>query len=159
MLILDTDAASVLAKGGLLEETVELFENHSAAITPKIEEELEKPLDHGYSYPHEIFDNIETEKLDREEKEQYRKLSEEHSIDEGEAEAIVVAENRDAIFFTMDRAAARFARKQSVQTLAFNNLAKMLLEKQLVSREELEDSISRIEKKDKRKIDKDDILQ
>ena len=47
MLIIDTDAASVLAKGELLEQTLELLEKHETVITPKIEEELEKPLEHG----------------------------------------------------------------------------------------------------------------
>lgn len=58
MLIIDTDAASVLAKGELVEETLELFKNHEVVITPKIEEELEKPLEHGYKYPNKILDKI-----------------------------------------------------------------------------------------------------
>jgi len=58
----------------------------------------------------------------------------------------------------MDKAAARYAEKQEVQILAFNNLAKLLLKKQVISKEELRNSIELIEKKDNRKIDTEEIF-
>lgn len=159
MLIIDTDAASVLAKGKLLEETLELFENHNVVITPKIEEELEKPLEHGYNYPKQIFEKIDTEAPSEQERKQYREWFNEQSVDKGELEAIAIVESRDAIFFTMDRAANRYAEKQDVQTLAFNNLVKLLHEKEIISKEDLKDSIELIEQKDNRRIDTDEIFQ
>lgn len=152
MLIIDTDAASVLAKGKLLEETLELFENHEVIITPKIEEELEKPLEHGYKYPNQIFNKMNTETPTEEERKQYREWFNENSVDRGELEAIAIAESRDAIFFTMDQAANRYAEKQKVQTLAFNNLVKLLHKKEIISKDDLKDSIELIEQKDNRKI-------
>lgn len=109
MLIIDTDAASVIAKGKLIEETLKLFENHRVVITPKIEEELEKPLEHGYNYPNQIFDKIDTENPTEEERKQYREWFNEQTVDKGELEAITIAKLRDAIFFTMDKAAKRYA--------------------------------------------------
>jgi predicted nucleic acid-binding protein len=159
MLIIDTDAASVLAKGKLLEETLALFENHEVLITPKIEEELEKPLEHGYNYPEKIFEKLDTEPPSEQERKQYRERFNEQSVDKGELEAIAIAESRDAIFFTMDQAAARHAEKQKVQTLSFNNLAKLLHEKEIISKEYLKDSIELIEQKDNRKIDTGEIFQ
>lgn len=159
MLIIDTDAASVLAKGELLEETLALFENHEVIITPKIEEELEKPLEHGYKYPNKIFDKVNTGTPTEEERKQYREWFNEQSVDKGELEATAVAASRDAIFFTMDQAAAKYAEKQGVQTLAFNNLEKLLLEKEIIFRDELEKSIELIEQKDNRKIDREKIFQ
>ena len=159
MLIIDTDAASVLAKGKLLDETLELFDNHEVVITPKIEEELEKPLEHGYNYPNQIFEKIDTESPTEKERKQYREWFNEQSVDKGELEAITIAESRDAIFFTMDQAANQYAEKQKVQTLAFNNLVKLLHEKEIMSKEDLKDSIKLIEQKDNRKIDTDEIFQ
>ena len=159
MLIIDTDAASVLAKGELVEETLELFKNHEVVITPKIEEELEKPLEHGYKYPNKIFDKIDTVNPTEEERKQYRQRFNEQSVDKGELEAITVAESRNAIFFTMDQAAAKYAEKQEVQTIAFNNLAKLLNEKEIISKKELKNSIKTIEQKDNRKINTENILQ
>ncbi|QGA80325.1 hypothetical protein [Candidatus Nanohalobium constans] len=159
MLIIDTDAASVLAKGELVDETLKLFKNHKVVITPKIEEELEKPLEHGYKYPNKIFDKLDTETPAKEERKQYRERFNEQSVDKGELEAITVAESRNAIFFTMDQAAAKYAEKQEVQTIAFNNLAKLLNQKEIISKDELKDSIKTIERKDNRKINTDNILK
>lgn len=159
MLIIDTDAASVLAKAKLLDETLEVFKNHKVVITPKIEEELEKPLEHGYKYPNKVFDKLYTETPTEEERKQYREWFKEQSVDKGELEATAVAESRDAIFFTMDQAAAKYAEKQGVQTLAFNNLAKLILEKEIIFKEELRDSIELIEQKDNRKINRENIFQ
>jgi predicted nucleic acid-binding protein len=159
MLIIDTDAASVLAKGELLEETLELFKNHEVVITPKIEEELEKPLEHGYNYPNQVFEKLDTESPSEQEQKQYREWFNEQSVDKGELEAIAIAESRDAIFFTMDQAANRYAEKQKVQTLAFNNLAKLLHEKEIIPKQDLKGSIELIEQKDNRRIDKENIFQ
>ena len=58
----------------------------------------------------------------------------------------------------MDQSAARYAEKQDVQTLAFNNLAKLILEKEIISRKELRKSVELIEDKDNRKLDSEDIF-
>lgn len=158
MLIIDTDAASVLAKGELLEQTLELFEKHETVITPKIEEELEKPLEHGYDYPNKIFQKIKTENPTEKERIQYRKQFNEQSIDKGELEAITVSKNRDSIFFTMDQRAAKYAEKQGVQTLSFNNLAKLLIEKQITTENKLEKHLKQIEQRDNRDLDIENIL-
>jgi predicted nucleic acid-binding protein len=159
VLIIDTDAASALAKGELVEETLKLFKNHEVVITPKIEEELEKPLEHGYKYPNKILDKIHTQRPTEEERKQYRRRLDEQPADKGELEAITVAESRDAIFFTMDQAAAKYAEKQEVQNLSFNNLVKLLNQEEIISKKELKESIKTIEQKDNRKINIESILK
>jgi predicted nucleic acid-binding protein len=159
VLIIDTDASSVLAKGELVEETLKLFKNHEVVITPKIEEELEKPLEHGYKYPNKILDKIHPGNPTEEERKQYRRRLDEQPVDKGELEAITVAESRDAIFFTMDQAAAKYAEKQEVQNLSFNNLVKLLNQEKIISKKELKESIKTIEQKDNRKINIESILK
>lgn len=156
MLILDTDAASVLAKGELLEETLELFEE--VYITPKVETELEKPIEYGYDYPEKVFSKVEATNVQKEEKKKYREWFDTSTVDKGEIEAIAVAENRDAIFFTMDKKAKEFTEEKGVQNISFNNLAKIFYKRDIATKEKLESSINMIEEKDNRKINKNKIL-
>ena len=158
MLIIDTDAASVLAKGELIEQTLELFQNHEIVITPKIEEELEKPLEHGYDYPNKIFQKINTENPTEKERKLYREQFNEQTVDKGELEAITVSKNRDSIFFTMDQKAAKYAEKKGVQTLSFNNLAQLLIDKQIITQDKLEKRLHTIEQRDNRELDIENIL-
>lgn len=156
MLILDTDAASVLAKGKLLEETLEPFEE--VYITPKIETEIEKPIDYGYDYPEKVFSKVETTSVQKEEKKRYREWFDTATVDKGKIEAIAVAENRGAIFFTMDVKAKEFAEEKGVQNISFNNIAKIFYKRDIATKEKLESSINMIEEKDNRKINKNEIL-
>ena len=156
MLILDTDAASVLAKGELLEETLELFED--VYITPKVEAELERPIEYGYKYPENIFNTIDTLNVRKEEKKNYREWFDTPTVDKGEIEAIALAENRDTVFFTLDKKAKEFAEEKGVQNISFNNLVKIFYKRNIATEYKLENSIKMIEEKDNRKINKKEIL-
>ena len=60
MIVIDTDFASVLAKAEIIELVKRLFSGkHDLIITPKVYEELEVPKEYGYTYPDEIFNNID----------------------------------------------------------------------------------------------------
>ena len=60
MIVIDTDFASVLAKAEITELVKRLFSGkHDLIITPKVYEELEVPKEYGYTYPDEIFNNID----------------------------------------------------------------------------------------------------
>jgi predicted nucleic acid-binding protein len=159
LLILDTDAASVLAKGEILDESLKLFKQHKVVITPKIEEELEKPIEYGYMYPKRVFERLETTNINETEKKQYRDWFEETSVDRGELEATAVAENRDAIFLTMDQQAKKFAEEKQVQTLSFNNLIKLMIKKETTTEEEIREAVKLIEDRDNRKINIEKILE
>jgi hypothetical protein len=57
LLILDTDIASAFSKSGHFDVLIKLF--GSVGITPCVYEELLTPLEHGYEYPKEIFENAD----------------------------------------------------------------------------------------------------
>ncbi len=60
MIILDTDFASVLAKAEIIGLIKRLFSGkHDIIITPKVYEELKVPKEYGYTYPEDIFKNLE----------------------------------------------------------------------------------------------------
>lgn len=160
LLILDTDAASVLAKGELVDETLKAFSEVDIVITPKVEDELETPLDYGYRFPNRILKEKEigTINIYREEKELYRNWSDQIMIGKGELESIAVAKNRGGTFFTMDKTAAKVAEKKDVDIIAFNTLMKKMLDEDVLKRKEAEKAVKRIEKKDNREIDKNKIF-
>jgi len=54
---------------------------------------------------------------------------------------------------------SRRTRRNKPGKLAFNNLVKLLHEKEIIPKEDLKESIELIEQKDNRKIDKDGIFQ
>ena len=60
MIVMDTDFASVLAKAGIIGLVKKLFSGkHDVIITPKVYEELKVPKEYGYTYPDDIFKNID----------------------------------------------------------------------------------------------------
>lgn len=72
MIAIDTDFASVLAKAEIIELVKELFsKKHYLIITPKVYEELEVPKEYGYTYPDEIFNNIDVLIVESREQELY----------------------------------------------------------------------------------------
>ncbi|MGM0510841.1 MAG: hypothetical protein ACQESD_06935 [Thermoplasmatota archaeon] len=77
LLILDTDAASVLAKGELIDDILRLYSDSKVVITPKVEDELERPLDYGYKFPNKILKEkkIDTVNLSKDEKPYYGNLT------------------------------------------------------------------------------------
>ncbi len=160
LLILDTDAASVLAKAELVDKILQLYSDGKIVITPKVEDELEKPLDYGYRFPNKILKEkeIDTINISKDEKELYRKWFDQILIGKGELESIAVSKQRDAVFFTMDRIAARVAKNKGVTVITFDSIMKRILKDGIIDRKKAEKAIDKIEEKDNRKIDEKKIF-
>lgn len=160
ILILDTDAASVLAKSSLVNDVLKLFSKIEVAITPKVENEIEVPFSYGYNFPKKILDEdrIDIAHISKDERKLYRKWLDQTMIGKGELESIAVAKMRDGTFFTMDKIAVKFAKDKEVDTIAFNTIMKNMLKNNIIDRKEAEKAIEKIEKKDNRKLDKSKIF-
>ncbi len=160
LLVLDTDAASVLAKGELVNEILDLYSDGRIIITPKVEDELERPLDYGYRFPNKILQEkeIDTVNISRDEKELYRKWFDQIMIGKGELESIAVAKRRNAVFFTMDKVAAKVAKEKGVEITAFDSILKRMLKDGFIDKKEAKKAIAKIEDKDNRKIDRNKIF-
>ncbi len=148
LLILDTDAASVLAKAELVNDILVLYSESKIVITPKVEDELERPLDYGYKFPKKIL----------QEKELYIKWFDQIVIGKGELESIAVAKKRDGVFFTMDKIAAKVAKDKGVDITAFDTIMKKMLKSDIIDKEKAKKAIDKIQEKDNRKIDKKKIF-
>ena len=155
MIAIDTDFASVLAKAEIIELVKELFsKKHYLIITPKVYEELEVPKEYGYTYPDEIFNNIDVLIVESREQELYMDmLGSNPTLGRGELESIAVCMNRSAIFATLDEKAMRFARTQGIHVLHIHTVLKMLLKTELCSEKDVMDIIKKIEKTDRRTIE------
>ena len=154
MIGLDTDFASVLAKVGIIGLIKKLFSGkHELIITPKVYEELRVPKEYGYTYPDEIFKNIEVLTVESQEQKLYMELLNTNpALGKGELESITVCINRSAIFATLDEKAKQFAKDQSIHVLHIHTILKMLLKTGLCSESEILDIVKNIEVKDKRII-------
>ncbi len=157
ILVLDTDAASVFAKAEIVDELLKLYSEVKIVITPKVQDELEVPLEYGYEFPERIFSRIDTVTLSKSEKDLYWDWFDNLMIGKGELESIAVAKIRKGTFFTMDRTAARFAKSKSVAVVAFDKVMKEMLKKKIIDIKGVEKAITKIEERDNRIIDTDRI--
>ncbi len=116
-ILFDTDILSAFAKTDVLPLLKKLFSKHDVYITPEIYEELVVPLDYGYLFPLNIFEEFEILTPCEEEVEIYRKfLRADRRIGKGELEAISICINRKYYFSSMDEAAVSFAETNYVIT-------------------------------------------
>ena len=154
MIILDTDFASVLAKAEIIGLIKRLFlGKHDIVITPRVYEELKVPKEYGYTYPDDIFNNIDVLTVESQEQELYMELlSTNPALGRGELESIAVCINRPGIFATLDDKAKQFAKDRGIHVLHIHTVLKMLLKTGLCSESDIMGIVRKIEKTDKRII-------
>ena len=153
VIILDTDMASAFAKIKRLELLKRLFSKHRIVITPEIYEELTTSLDYGYTFPLDIFRYFEVLYPSEEENEEYQKLLiEKRTLGKGELEAISICKHRGYLFSSLDTVALRFAEENGVETLELHSILRSLWESGKQSKDEVEEIVKEIEKKDNTRI-------
>ncbi len=88
-----------------------------------------------------------------EERKEYQKLLiEKRTLGKGELEAISICKHRGYVFSSMDGAALRFADENGVETLELHSILKSLWESGMQSKEEVNEIVTEIEKKDNTRI-------
>ena len=136
MLILDTDIASAFAKSGHFDVMVKLFE--SIGITPAVYEELSVPLEYGYEYPKEIFENAKLVTISDEEQREYLKLKRRLArIGKGERESIIVCLKRGYLFSSFDKKAIMVAKDIGVEVVTAGVIFEGLMVKDIATKEEV----------------------
>ena len=152
MLILDTDIASAFAKSGHFDVIIKLF--GSIGITPTVYEELLTPLEHGYEYPKEIFENAELVTISGEEQREYLRLKERlPKIGKGEVESIVVCLKRGYLFSSFDKRAMTVAKELGVKVVTAGVIFKGLMVKGIAPKEEILKIVRDIEISDNRMLE------
>ena len=79
------------------------------------------------------------------------------NIGKGEAEAISIAKSRKLLFATNDKVAQKVAKENGVGIISLQAILKALLEKQILSQDELIEVIKDIRLKDNLIISEDEI--
>ena len=153
MIIFDTDILSIFAKIDRLELIKKLF--GTIYICPMIKEEFIVTLEYGYKFSLDILNNttviIPTEK----ELSAYTELR--MKVGKGEAEAISIAKSRKLSFATNDKVAQKVAKENGVGIISLLAILKALLEKRILSQDELIQVIKDIRLKDNLIIPDDEI--
>lgn len=151
MLLLDTDIASAFAKSGHFDVMIKLFGR--VGITTSVYEELLTPLEHGYEYPKEIFENVKLVTISAEEQREYLRLKEEHSkIGKGEIESIVVCLKRGYLFSSFDKRALSVAKELGVSLITAGAIFEGLIVREIATKEEVFRIIRDIETLDNREL-------
>lgn len=152
MLIFDTDIASAFAKSGHFDVMIKLF--GSIGIIPTVYEELLTPLEHGYEYPKEIFENAELVTISDEEQREYLRLKERlPKIGKGEIESIIVCSKRGYLFSSFDKKAILVARDFGVDVVTAGVIFKGLIVKGIATKEDVLKMVTDIEISDNRVLD------
>jgi len=137
MIILDTNIISAFTKAEVLDVILKLFDNNY--------EELQAPLNYGYSYPKEIFRKVKVLTPTKKEQEKYLKaLLENTTLGRGELEGIYIAKERNYKFSSLDKKAIEFAKSKGVSVIVLKAILKGLLMKKVCSEEELKNLIKKI---------------
>jgi len=152
LLILDTDIASAFSKSGHFDVLIKLF--GSVGITPCVYEELLTPLEYGYEYPKEIFENTDLVTISDEEQRDYLKLKERLSkIGKGEIESIIVCLKRGYLFSSFDNRAVSKAKELGVEVIVAGVIFKGLIVKGIATKEGVLKIVRDIEISDNRVLD------
>ncbi len=152
-IILDADIANAFAKIECLSLFKRYLSKYRIFITPRIYEELLVPLDLGFTFPQDIFDNFELLSPSEEENEIYQALIiKNRKLGKGELEAICICKCRGYIFSSMDQVALKFAGDEGVKTLKIHSILRGLWKSGMQSRDEVIGIIRALEDKDKTRI-------
>lgn len=159
LIVMDTDIISAFAKIGRLNQLKKLFSHHQLVITPMIYEELAVSLEYGYSFPKDIFGQLNiVSPTDEEEHEYHRLLTSKRALGKGELEAICICTKRSGIFSSMDSAALKYAETNGVVTLTLHSILRSFWVSGLLSRTSVKSLIRDIEEKDHMEIADVDLI-
>jgi len=123
-------------------------------ITPEIYQELVVSFDYGYAFSVKIFEEFGIITLNEDEEREFERVltEERRNLGKGEIEAIVVCENREGVFCSIDRSALDFAEEKGVRTLDLHMILKAFWKSEMFTKKEVKNMIKDIEEKDNTKI-------
>ena len=129
IVISDTNVLSSLAAGDSFPVLLRLFARSKLAIPPCVQRELQAGLEQGNIYLQPIIQAVLTQKIEvvplSAEAEQLA-FGYPAKLDEGEREAIALAQTRKAILLSNDRAAIRYCQQHSIRVIGLVTILRLL---------------------------------
>jgi len=160
LIILDCDIASTFAKIDRIALLKKAFPKSDISITNSVYTELLHAKMIGFSFPDKIFDSIMQITLKDEESEYFQRFSKDRRIHAGEAEGLAIAKMRAATFLTTDSLVVRFCEEKGIKVMDLKDVLTLMVERGVVSKEEILDIFRDIEIKDNTTIKgKEEILE
>lgn len=157
--VLDCDILSTFAKINKVELLEKLF---SGLLMPyAVYVELTNAKSIGFNFPDRVFESrIELTILKPEELKDFKTFIRIPKVHHGEAEGIVIAKNRNAVFLTNDGEIVKLCEKEWILVLDLKDVLRQIARKNLVSKKDMRCILDDIEKIENTLIkEKEDILE
>lgn len=150
---------SALAKAKSLDLLKQVFPNKEFMITEYVQDELMRAKEEGFDYPNRIFEFCETTTLKETELKNY-KVEDSLEISKTDLKNLIIAENRKIPLLTNDSKLYQKAKKKDIRTYDLRQILKALKKEKKITKNELINTIEKIEQKDHTKIkEKQEILK
>ena len=120
MIVLDTNIVGTFARVGALDLLISLFNKDEIGVTPAVYAELVAGVREGQDFLQTAVDLIEKGKftlLPLTAEEVVQRVQLPVSLDDGEAESIIICRRRGAAFLTNDKRARNFCRSAGCKSL------------------------------------------
>lgn len=160
-LIFDTDILSTFAKANAIQFLEKLYSNDNLYITATIIEELKVPKEFGYDFPDMVFNSkkFKTVNLNEHEIKKFKEgLLKQNNLHKGEVEALIICKNREYVFSSSDSGALKFAKTNGIKVIELHTILKALWYFNVISKQEVQNLIDVMEKKDNMVIKNKEII-
>lgn len=147
IVISDTNMLSSLAAGDSFPALSRLFRD-KLAIPPSVQEELQSGFDRGSGYLQPVLQAILTRRIEvlpLSAEEELLTFTYPSNLDEGEREALALAQTRKATLLSNDRAAQRYCHQRGIRVLNLPDILRALWVEQVLLPEEVRNLITRME--------------
>ena len=148
IIISDTNILSSFAAGDALSLLNQLYQHAGFAIPPSVHQELEEGFKRGKAHLAPILHAVQSQQISvipLSAEEELLIFKYPVALDEGEREAIALAQTRKALLLSNDGKAIRYCRQRKVNVASLDNLLRLLWEEGVVSPDEVRALIAKME--------------
>jgi predicted nucleic acid-binding protein len=148
IVISDTNVLSSLAAGDSFLALFRLYARARMAIPPRVHQELQAGLDRGNAYLQPVLQAIlksQIEVIPLSAEEELLTFNYPTKLDEGEREAIALAQTRKATLLSNDGDAIRYCKQRGIRVISLVNILRLLWMENVMSQDEVRGLIGKME--------------
>ena len=148
IIVSDTNILSSLTAGESLTAFMRLYQRDKLIIPPSVQQELQAGFERGKTYLQQVLQAIQTrqiEALPLSAEEELMTYKYPGGLNEGEREAIALAQRRKATLLSNDMEAQRYCAQRDIRVLTLADVLRALWIEQILSPDEVRNAMSRME--------------
>jgi predicted nucleic acid-binding protein len=148
IIISDTNILSSLAAGDSLPSLLKLFAKAKIAIPFSVKDEIQVGFNKGQIYLETVLQAIETnniEVLELSAEEELLIFNYPNSLNEGERDAIALAQTRKATLLCNDKRAIQYCKQRGISVINLVTIFRLLWTRKIITQDETRSLIARIE--------------